>query len=314
MPNLIPVSLSLWAGIYNVLFALRVGAPVVVDGRLRHRRVRRARRAVRHPLDGAAAGGHDDAQPTTRRSPTWRRCGTSAASPRRCRRCRPGASTTSSASRVLNSYGQTEIGGEIVGWNAADSRGARRRPSSARSADPTTGVEVRSSTRRHDVDRRARRAVGAHPGAQRPATPTAPTSPTGSAPTAGSAPATSAASTPTASCGSRAGCQRHDQPRRPEGASPARSRRCCACRPASPTSRSSACPTTASARCRGRSSCPRRRVRLDADGARGAVPRAPRALQGAGRASSAVDALPRNEVGKVLKRVLASWWQRRRTR
>jgi acyl-CoA synthetase (AMP-forming)/AMP-acid ligase II len=33
MPNLIPVSLSLWAGIYNVLFAMRVDAPVVImDG------------------------------------------------------------------------------------------------------------------------------------------------------------------------------------------------------------------------------------------------------------------------------------------
>jgi acyl-coenzyme A synthetase/AMP-(fatty) acid ligase len=33
MPNLIPVSLSLWAGIYNVLFAFRVGAPVVLMAR-----------------------------------------------------------------------------------------------------------------------------------------------------------------------------------------------------------------------------------------------------------------------------------------
>ena len=33
MPNLVPVSLSLWAGIYQVLFARIVGAPVVVmDG------------------------------------------------------------------------------------------------------------------------------------------------------------------------------------------------------------------------------------------------------------------------------------------
>jgi long-chain acyl-CoA synthetase len=30
MPNLVPVSLSLWAGLYTVLFAFRVGAPVVV--------------------------------------------------------------------------------------------------------------------------------------------------------------------------------------------------------------------------------------------------------------------------------------------
>ena len=29
-PNLIPVSLSLWAGIYNVCFAFRVGAPIVL--------------------------------------------------------------------------------------------------------------------------------------------------------------------------------------------------------------------------------------------------------------------------------------------
>ena len=30
MPNLVPVSLSLWAGIYQVLFAFRIGAPVVL--------------------------------------------------------------------------------------------------------------------------------------------------------------------------------------------------------------------------------------------------------------------------------------------
>ena len=30
MPNLVPVSLSLWAGIYQVLFAFRLGAPVVL--------------------------------------------------------------------------------------------------------------------------------------------------------------------------------------------------------------------------------------------------------------------------------------------
>ena len=41
---------------------------------------------------------------------------------------------------VLNCYGQTEIGGEIVGWNAADSRElrgdqARRRRPAARGRD-----------------------------------------------------------------------------------------------------------------------------------------------------------------------------------
>ena len=55
-------------------------------------------------------------------SPTSRRCATCAASPRRCRRCRPAASATGSAIAMLNGYGQTEIGGEIVGWSAADSK------------------------------------------------------------------------------------------------------------------------------------------------------------------------------------------------
>src|SRR6201999_1152393 len=30
MPNIVPMSLSLWAGIYQVLFAFKVGAPVVL--------------------------------------------------------------------------------------------------------------------------------------------------------------------------------------------------------------------------------------------------------------------------------------------
>ena len=30
MPNLVPMSLSLWAGIYQVLFAFKLGVPVVL--------------------------------------------------------------------------------------------------------------------------------------------------------------------------------------------------------------------------------------------------------------------------------------------
>ena len=65
---------------------------------LHARAVRRGRAAVRHPLDRAAPGGHDHAGRRSRRRSTSRRCATCAASPRRCRRCRPGASATSSAS------------------------------------------------------------------------------------------------------------------------------------------------------------------------------------------------------------------------
>ena len=64
------------------------------------------------------------------------------ASAHRSRRCRPGAFATSSPSAVLNCYGQTEIGGEIVGWNAADS-GRTATRSSARSVARTKGVELR---------------------------------------------------------------------------------------------------------------------------------------------------------------------------
>src|SRR5207253_10339796 len=37
MANLVPVSLSLWAGIYTVLFAFRVGAPIIVMDRFETR-------------------------------------------------------------------------------------------------------------------------------------------------------------------------------------------------------------------------------------------------------------------------------------
>ena len=62
MPNLVPVSLSLWAGIYQVLFAFRVGAPVVLMERFEPREVRPSRPRVRHPQHRAPAGGTDDGE------------------------------------------------------------------------------------------------------------------------------------------------------------------------------------------------------------------------------------------------------------
>ena len=61
MPNLIPVSMSLWAGIYQVLFAFRVGAPIVVLPALRHRGVRTRDPPVRDPLHRSPAGRDDHA-------------------------------------------------------------------------------------------------------------------------------------------------------------------------------------------------------------------------------------------------------------
>jgi long-chain acyl-CoA synthetase len=121
MPNLIPVSLSLWAGLYNVLFALRVGAPVVVMDRFEPRTfaelVRRfdIRSTVLPP---AAMTMLTDAPDVDDLSPLrFVRSITAPLSPRQARRFKDRFGVT-----LLNCYGQTELGGEIVGWNAADAR------------------------------------------------------------------------------------------------------------------------------------------------------------------------------------------------
>ena len=55
MPNLIPTSLSLWAGIYNVIFGFRAGAAVIIMERFDTRAFADFVDAVPAPLDGAAA-------------------------------------------------------------------------------------------------------------------------------------------------------------------------------------------------------------------------------------------------------------------
>jgi long-chain acyl-CoA synthetase len=141
MPNLIPVSLSLWAGIYNVLFALRVGAPVVImdgfDPAELAALVKRfgIRSTVLPPA--AMVALVDDERVTDLAPLRYVRSITAPLSPRQARRFRDRFGIS-----VLNSYGQTEIGGEIVGWNAADSRahGDDKLGSVGR---PHAGVELR---------------------------------------------------------------------------------------------------------------------------------------------------------------------------
>ncbi|HKE75216.1 MAG TPA: AMP-binding protein [Acidimicrobiales bacterium] len=143
MPNLIPVSLSLWAGIYNVLFALRVGAPVVVmDG---FDPVELATLVRRHDIrstvlpPAAMVALVDDPRVSDLAPLRYVRSITAPLSPLQARRFRDRFGIA-----VLNSYGQTEIGGEIVGWNAADSRdfGEAKLGSVGR---PHAGVEVRTA-------------------------------------------------------------------------------------------------------------------------------------------------------------------------
>jgi acyl-CoA synthetase (AMP-forming)/AMP-acid ligase II len=121
MPNLVPVSLSLWAGIYQVLFAFRVGAPVVVlpqfdtTGFAAAVRTFGIRSTVLPPA--AMTMLADDTSITDLNPLRYVRSITAPLSPLQARRFRDRFGIA-----VLNGYGQTEIGGEIVGWSAADSR------------------------------------------------------------------------------------------------------------------------------------------------------------------------------------------------
>lgn len=121
MPNLVPLSLSLWAGIYQVLFAFRAGAGVVLMDRFSPADF--AALVTRHQLRSTVLPPaaltmvlHDDS--VTDLSPLKIvRSITAPLSPVQAGRFRDKFGVI-----VLNSYGQTELGGEVVGWSAADAR------------------------------------------------------------------------------------------------------------------------------------------------------------------------------------------------
>lgn len=121
MPNLIPTSLSLWAGIYNVLFAFRVGAAVILMDRFDTKAfagfVQRfgLRSSVLPPA--ALTMLNDDESITSLEPMKYVRSITAPLSPLQARRFRERFGIV-----VLNCWGQTEIGGEIVGWSAQDAR------------------------------------------------------------------------------------------------------------------------------------------------------------------------------------------------
>ncbi len=120
IPNLVPVSLALNAGIYNVLFGLRAGAPIVIMERFETgtfaELVRRfgIRSTVLPPAaitmlaDDDAVG---DLAPLR-----YVRSITAPLSPHEARRFAARFGVL-----VLNGYGQAEIG-EVIGWTAADAR------------------------------------------------------------------------------------------------------------------------------------------------------------------------------------------------
>lgn len=121
MPNLVPLSLSLWAGIYQVLFAFRAGSGVVLMDKFSPAEF--AALVKRHQLRSTVLPPaaltmvlHDES--VTDLSPLKIvRSITAPLSPVQAGRFRDRFGVI-----VLNSYGQTELGGEVVGWSAADAR------------------------------------------------------------------------------------------------------------------------------------------------------------------------------------------------
>jgi acyl-CoA synthetase (AMP-forming)/AMP-acid ligase II len=141
MPNLVPMPLSLWSGIYNTLFASRVGAAIILLHPFDPRAFADA--VTRFELKSTVLAPpmitmlSDDPGITSLAPLRFVRSGTAPLSPSEARRFRDRFGVT-----VLNSYGQTELGGEIVGWNADDTRryGDAKLGSVGR---PHEGIEVR---------------------------------------------------------------------------------------------------------------------------------------------------------------------------
>ncbi|HLM16455.1 MAG TPA: AMP-binding protein, partial [Acidimicrobiia bacterium] len=121
MPNLIPTSLSLWAGIYNVIFAFRAGAAVIIMDRFDTQAFAgfverfQLRSTVLPPA--AMTMLADDESIATLAPLKYVRSITAPLSPLQARRFRDRFGVF-----VLNGWGQTEIGGEIVGWSAQDAK------------------------------------------------------------------------------------------------------------------------------------------------------------------------------------------------
>jgi acyl-CoA synthetase (AMP-forming)/AMP-acid ligase II len=141
MPNLVPVSLSLWAGIYQVLFAFRLGAAVVLMERFVPGEFARLVRefGIRSSVLPPAAMVMlaDDAAVTSLEPLRYVRSVSAPLSPIQARRFHDRFGVA-----ILNGYGQTELGGEVVGWTAADWKefGASKLGAVGR---PHAGIEVR---------------------------------------------------------------------------------------------------------------------------------------------------------------------------
>ena len=138
-PNLVPVSIALNAGIYNVCFGLRAGAAIVLMPRFTSGEFAelvqryRIRSTVLPPAAMVTLATDPD---VTDLAPLrYVRSITAPLSPPAARRFMERFGTV-----VLNSYGQAEVG-EVIGWTAAD---AREHPEKLGAAGrPHAGVDIR---------------------------------------------------------------------------------------------------------------------------------------------------------------------------
>jgi acyl-CoA synthetase (AMP-forming)/AMP-acid ligase II/alkylation response protein AidB-like acyl-CoA dehydrogenase len=139
MPNLIPVSLALNAGIYNVLFGLRAGAPLVIMDRFETaafaQLVRRF--AIRSTvLPPAAIKMLTDDETIDDLAPLrYVRSITAPLPPVEARQFADRFGVV-----VLNGYGQAEIG-EVIGWTSADARAHPEKLGAA--GRPHPGVQIK---------------------------------------------------------------------------------------------------------------------------------------------------------------------------
>lgn len=139
-PNLIPVAMSLNAGIYNVLFGLRAGAPIVVMDRFDTGDFARlvARHQIRSTVlpPAAMAMLSDDAAITDLAPLRYVRSITAPLSPFQARRFTARFGVT-----VLNSYGQAEMG-EVIGWTAADAKAHPDKVGAIGRPHPTVSIRI----------------------------------------------------------------------------------------------------------------------------------------------------------------------------
>lgn len=142
-PNLIPVSLALNAGIYNVLFGLRAGSAIVVMDRFTPTEFATlvARHRIRSTvLPPAAITMLNGDETVTDLAPLrYVRSITAPLSPLQARRF-----TERFGVVVLNGYGQAEIG-EVIGWTAGDAREHPEKIGAVGRAHRGVGVEIRDS-------------------------------------------------------------------------------------------------------------------------------------------------------------------------